>query len=242
MLSQIYAPIEYIIIDGGSTDETLSSIARHENELAYWRSEPDKGISDAFNKGIALASGDIIGLLNADDWYEPNAVADAVGCLISNNAEIVHGAIQYWEGGRPYVLMGADHEILHHRMSINHPTVFVKRDVYLRHGLFDFDYRFGMDYEWLLRVKKADISFFYIDKRLANMQRGGASDNHWKLAFQELTRAKTTHLGHSYRHTLDYLLLILKGSIRRFADRNELDLLPRIYRKYFGLAKKQRVE
>src|SRR5258705_5340519 len=78
VINQSYKNIEYIIIDGGSSDNTVSIIKKYEKQIAFWISEKDKGISDAFNKGIAKATGEIIGILNSDDWYERDTVAKAV--------------------------------------------------------------------------------------------------------------------------------------------------------------------
>jgi len=78
VITQTYPNIEYIIIDGNSTDGTQEVIKRYEHKIARWISEKDRGISDAFNKGIAMASGALIGMINADDWYEPDAIASVV--------------------------------------------------------------------------------------------------------------------------------------------------------------------
>jgi glycosyltransferase involved in cell wall biosynthesis len=238
VLGQSYEHIEYIVIDGGSTDKTLSIIERHENRIAYWRSESDAGISDAFNKGVALAAGDIIGLLNSDDWYEPEAVAEAVLNILSNDADISHGNLQIWTGNTRGVFWGADHEQLRRYNAVNHPTVFVRRDIYERLGLFRLDYRCAMDYEWLLRAKMASARFVYIDKLLANMQHGGFSNNNWILGFIECARAKKMHLGASYQHMLFLVFEVGKDAIRRVEEKVGVSLLTDIYRKYCGLAKR----
>ena len=95
VLDQNYPNLQYIIIDGGSTDHSLEIIKKYEKDLYFWTSEKDKGISDAFNKGIAHATGDIIGIINADDWYEPRTferVASQMG-----DADICFGDVQFWK-------------------------------------------------------------------------------------------------------------------------------------------------
>src|SRR6185369_14725253 len=92
VLSQTYSPIEYIIIDGGSTDYTVDIIKGYSNRIAYWSSEKDNGISEAFNKGLSKATGDIIGIINADDWYENDTVERVVYDF--GNADILYGDLQ----------------------------------------------------------------------------------------------------------------------------------------------------
>ena len=94
VLGQTYPNIQYIIIDGGSTDQTLSIIKKYEQKLYYWVSEKDKGISDAFNKGIAKATGEIVGIINADDWYEPAALEQVAARM--GDADVCFGDLQLW--------------------------------------------------------------------------------------------------------------------------------------------------
>src|SRR6185295_16144009 len=101
VLSQDFPDIEYIVVDGGSTDGTLELLRANQDQIAIWISEADQGISDAFNKGIALSRGEIIGLLNSDDWYEAGANRAVVEEMQKSAADIACGRLQYWEGGRP---------------------------------------------------------------------------------------------------------------------------------------------
>ena len=95
VLSQDFLDIEYVIVDGGSTDGTLDLLQANQNRIALWISEADRGISDAFNKGIALSRGEIIGLINGDDWYEPGAVRAIVAEMQRTGADIACGGLQY---------------------------------------------------------------------------------------------------------------------------------------------------
>src|ERR1700739_123500 len=102
VLNQSYKNIEYIIIDGGSTDDTLNIIKRYESKIDYWQSEPDEGIFFAMNKGISLAKGELIGIINADDFYLPGTVKNVVEADNVYHADIYHGDMQYIsEKGEP---------------------------------------------------------------------------------------------------------------------------------------------
>lgn len=179
VLDQSYIPIEYIVIDGASTDGTIDRIRTFDDRLAYWRSEPDAGISDAFNKGIALARGSIIGLLNADDAYEPDAVATAVAVLARDpGAGFVFGHLRLTDRGRSYIAYADSGyaRIIARRMpTLNHPTVFMRAAVYAEHGTFRTDLRLAMDYELLLRIHRCGIRGVAVDRVLATMRLGGLS-------------------------------------------------------------------
>ena len=97
VLDQNYPSVQYIIIDGGSTDNSINIIKKYEKDLYFWISEKDNGISDAFNKGIARATGDIIGIINADDWYEPKTFERVAQQM--DDADICFGDVQFWKNG-----------------------------------------------------------------------------------------------------------------------------------------------
>lgn len=221
VLSQEYPKIEYIVVDGGSTDGTLDVIRSQDDRIAVWVSETDAGISDAFNKGIAFAHGDIVGILNSDDWYDPGAISAVVHALVESSADIAYGKLQYWEGNRRTYLVTSDASLLDRGMTVGHPTVFVRRACYERLGLFRLDFRQAMDYEWLLRAKVSGALFCFVDLCLANMQGGGVGDRHWRQSQREVARARAIHLPNA-RGVIPYWtylgLAITKGTIRRALD------------------------
>lgn len=221
VLSQEYPKIEYIVVDGGSTDGTLDVIRSQDDRIAIWVSETDAGISDAFNKGIAFAHGDIVGILNSDDWYEPGAISAVVHALVKSGADIAYGKLQYWEGNRRTYLVTSDASLLDRGMTVGHPTVFVRRTCYERFGLFRLDFQQAMDYEWLLRAKVSGARFCFVDLCLANMQGGGVGDRRWRQSQKEVARARAIHLPNA-RGAIPYWtylgLAITKGTIRRALD------------------------
>jgi glycosyltransferase involved in cell wall biosynthesis len=230
VLSQEYPKIEYIVVDGGSTDGTLEIIRSRDDRIAIWVSETDAGISDAFNKGVAFALGDIVGILNSDDWYEPGAISAAVHALAENGADIAYGKLQYWEGDRRTYLVTSDASRLDRGMTVGHPTVFVRRACYERLGLFRLDFLQAMDYEWLLRAKSGGARFCFVDLCLANMQGGGVGDRHWRKSQSEVARARAIHLPNA-RGAIPYwtylCLAIAKGTIRRALDVRGLSVVRR---------------
>ncbi|MBW7469035.1 glycosyltransferase [Pontibacter aydingkolensis] len=236
VLNQTYTNIEYIIVDGGSKDNTLEIIRKYEDKIAYWKSEPDKGISDAFNKGIELATGTLVGILNADDWLEPDAIAAVVanykpGCVL-------HGNMQYWnpDGSKGMHVM-PNAALLPIEMTINHPTVFIDIETYNRFGAFSTDYRLAMDYHLLLRLYKSNVSFIHVDKTIANMRSGGASGN-WVNSYIEVRKAKDEILGKSLNHVLTYYWQVLRRHTSETIADSPLSFINKIYRRYFSPMRK----
>lgn len=245
VLSQEYPKIEYIVVDGGSTDGTLDTVRSQEDRIAVWVSEPDGGISDAFNKGIAFARGEIVGILNSDDWYEPGAISAAVHALAESGADIAYGKLQYWQNDRRTYLVTSDARLLDRGMTVGHPTVFVRRACYERLGLFRLDFRQAMDYEWLLRAKSGGARFCFVDLCLANMQGGGVGDRHWRKSQCEVARARAIHLPNARGaiHYWSYLwLAIAKGTIRRTLDVLGLSVVRRWKHRVMSRAKITRLK
>lgn len=187
VLNQSYSNIEYIIIDGASTDGTVDLIRKYEDQIAYWVSEPDNGIYDAMNKGLDVASGDIIGIINSDDWYETNAV-ELIVQYFKNNSELegVCGNLLIHLDFNKYNMIKVSHSSINlsnirEKMSIAHPTLFLKKSFYLTYGKFDPKYSIAADYELLLRAMLKGAKLGYIPFLIAHFRVGGASSNQLKL-------------------------------------------------------------
>lgn len=174
--------LETVVIDGESTDETSEILCEHRDSIDTLVSEPDDGIYDAMNKGIAHATGDVVGILNADDrYYRSDVLRDVLDAFERSSADLCYGdvvyvdtddsVIRYWETG-PY-----HPRRFYFGWMPPHPTVFLKRDVYENYGRFDLDFSIAADYEFLLRVLlKEGIEATYIDNILVRMATGGQSN------------------------------------------------------------------
>ncbi|MGV8137969.1 MAG: glycosyltransferase family 2 protein [Mangrovibacterium sp.] len=188
VLNQAYSNLEYIIIDGGSTDGTIDVIKKYQNRITYWESEADKGISDAFNKGIRKATGDVIGIINADDWYEPDAL-ERIAEEYTSNPEIgiFYGMTAFRRGGNVHLhpVKPLAHVGLFWGMSLTHPGVFVRKKTYDSVGMFNLSYRLAMDYDFLLRALLAGIKFKFVDHHLSNYRSGGLSDRFYQESVRE---------------------------------------------------------
>lgn len=168
--------LEYIIIDGGSTDGTLNIIKSNSDVITKWISEPDQGISDAFNKGIKLATGEVIGFINSDDKLADGALK-VIEEQFSKETEVLFGNVVMWsEQIGCYVnKSNPDLEELHNCMSIMHPATFIRKAAYEKYGLYDVCLRCVMDRELLLRFLTQGAKFKYVDQELAWFHLDGMS-------------------------------------------------------------------
>jgi glycosyltransferase involved in cell wall biosynthesis len=237
VLGQTYKHIEYIIIDGGSTDGTIEVIKKFEPRLAYWVSEPDKGISDAFNKGIKKAKGQIIGIINADDWYEETAVELAVKNM--EGFDIVYGDLQFLKNGKRDFILQGNHKDLTRVMTVNHPTAFVRKEIYETYGLFDEKYRCAMDYDLMLRFKINNCRFKHIPAVLTNMRWNGMSDKNWLTGCKETLNIKNKYLpDQKVANTLFFLKHVLGIAIPKWLEKLNLHSVVKAYRKRLSAQKK----
>ncbi|MCM1182631.1 MAG: glycosyltransferase [Roseburia sp.] len=186
ILHQTYDNIEYIIIDGASTDGTQQIIEKYADSISCYVSEKDDGLYYAMNKGIEKATGEIIGIVNSDDWYADDAIESVVSFFGQNDVELTYGKIVAVSGGHGKKIIGnMPLESIWYQMALPHPSVFVKKEVYDKLGIFDVRYRLAADYELLLRFYSKKVTFGYIDKVITYFREGGLSTKRKKEMYDE---------------------------------------------------------
>ena len=186
VLSQDYPNIEYIVIDGNSQDGTKAIIEKYASQISIYISEPDKGMYDALNKGLALATGDIIGLMHSDDEFYDTTVLSQIVAAFQNNLD-TEGV--YGDG--IYVSNDAEERVIRDRIGGAfsrkkikmgwlplHPTVYLKRTVLKKYGFYNLDFKIASDTEFLLRyLYKYQIKMTYLNAYFVKMRMGGLSTN-----------------------------------------------------------------
>jgi glycosyltransferase involved in cell wall biosynthesis len=182
VISQDYQNLEYIIVDGGSKDATMNIVAKYADKISQIISEPDKGIYDAMNKGVVLATGDLVGILNSDDIYADTSVvsdivknigkADAIYAdLVYVNRTLTDQVIRYWKSGK------LKKNAFQNGWMPPHPTFFLKKEFYNQYGLYNLALRSAADYELMLRmVVKHHIKLAYLPRIITKMRVGGQSN------------------------------------------------------------------
>jgi len=182
VFGQKYKNVEYIIIDGGSTDNTCRIIENYREKIDVFISEPDKGIYDAMNKGLALATGDVIGTINADDFFaDDNVSYDIARVFSEQNTQILYGDLDYidpsdkvirkWRSGR------YSRGMFNWGWMPPHPTFYCRKSLFDKLGVYKLDYGSAGDYELMLRfIHLNNIDAYYLNKVLIKMVVGGVSN------------------------------------------------------------------
>jgi glycosyltransferase involved in cell wall biosynthesis len=200
VLSQDYPQIEYIVVDGGSTDGTQDIVREYGVRVSRLISEPDRGIYDAMNKGIGLATGEVIGFLNSDDMYmDSGAVSELMTAMNKKNVDCVFADLIYVAPDNPnQILRYYSSKKFHPRLfpygwMPAHPTFFAKKSVYEKVGPFSLDYKIAADFELLVRMLGVyGASYAYVSKPLVRMRAGGVSTaglRHSLLLNREIVKA-----------------------------------------------------
>ena len=204
VVAQNYDDLEYIIVDGASTDNTADIVSSFQDRIKIkFISEPDKGIYDAMNKGIKLATGEIVGILNSDDLFDNGNIFSLVSeTFTDKNVDAVYGDIKYFSDDvnsvKRYWRAGEYKESkLSNGWVIPHPSLFVRKSVYDMYGIFNTDFKIAGDYELILRLLKIHkIRVKYISQVFVRMYDGGASGgslNQRRRGWRELKQAWTVN-------------------------------------------------
>lgn len=232
VINQSYSNIEYIVIDGGSTDGTTDIVNQYKSSITAFISEPDQGIYDAMNKGIALAQGDIIGLLNSDDIYTNNRTIEDVVYTFEKNKNIDacysdlvyinenNQVIRYWKSNafKPGSFA--------YGWTPPHPTFFVKREAYAKYGVFSKEYKIAADVELMMRfIEIYEIKAKYVESIWVKMKTGGISNSSIKnIAKQNI---EIIYALKKHKLNVSFIMFIFKkisSRIFQYIKNDHLDL------------------
>lgn len=228
VLHQTYADIEYVVVDGGSTDGTIDIIKSYEPKFKgrlHWISEKDEGIYDAMNKGIRMATGDVIGLVHSDDMlYDAHVVTDIVEAFERSKADFVYGdgifvnfndtnkVVRNWIGG-PY-----------YRWKVRcgwlplHPTCYIRRDVMMREGLYDESFHIAADTDLLVRyLYNAHLRVCYLKRKIIRMRMGGLSTDSEKRR-QMWNEDIRLYTAHGFRPVILTKLMKMAWKVPQFVE------------------------
>lgn len=201
VLTQSYTDIEYIIVDGQSTDNTVNVVQEYEGRITKFITEPDKGIYDAMNKGVALATGDIIGILNSDDFYRSNEVIEEIVAFYQKTPEMsmVLGGVEFVSEKnltrvvRVYKAIGFKPWKLRFGFMPPHPGSFIRREVYEKIGVYKINYKIGADFDFFVRsLLISKLRYKTINQNMVVMRVGGVSTSgfkSYKVSTQEMLRS-----------------------------------------------------
>ena len=244
VLSQGYENIEYIIVDGGSSDGTVEFVEKFDGLISIIPG-PDKNIADAMNKGIKCATGDVIGILNADDIYMPNAL-EKVAKLYSQSPEhIIYGDMLVSWGATELAYIARAPEDLDFEcgMVINHPAMFVSKKVYEDFGAYDDRFGIAMDWELCLRLQNEGLDFLRIDEVLVHYLIGGLSTTQARVVLREMHEIRGNYslyklvdlkfLKSSLLNALLFNKLILISHAKRTLRENGVGVIRKVLRVFF---------
>jgi glycosyltransferase involved in cell wall biosynthesis len=218
--AQTHQAVEHIVIDGGSQDGTVDLLRRRNSDIDLWISEPDRGISDAFNKGIAMATGEYIAVINSDDWVEPDHFSTGIAELRRTGDDFVFGdlVLHATDGRRVHLFKGEANyvrRIAHYMPFINHPTVVCRSTAFDKAGLFDPTLRTAMDYDWFLRLHKLGGRGSYSPRLLGHMTLEGQSDRNFRSGLREVRKISVRHGYPTLLAWGRYVFRLVKGTARR---------------------------
>lgn len=226
VLLQDYPNVEYIVIDGGSTDGTMDVLCRYRDRISVLVSEPDAGLYSAMNKGISRAGGEIVCILSAGDWFLDCGVLSFVAEAMRDGTDMLAAAlVQENPNGYKLAYSEDDPAALVKTMNLMHPATFVRKDAYLRFGLFDERYRCSADHELMIRLRAAGCSLRTDDRLTVFFGYGGVSADPRRHAYRE-DRAIAAQYGVPKRRAaLDFYLRCARFTLISLIRKLHLDAL-----------------
>lgn len=240
--AQFFSNIEHIIVDGDSDDGTQKYVTARLRSQDYFFTERDVGISDAFNKGVALARGEFVQFVNADDWLSQDQIGIAMETLGRTGADYVFGDLIFYECGVPSFRYHGDPDYarrLHTRLpAINHPTVLARRAAFENIGLFSLDYGCAMEYDWFLRLHAAGGRGVYDGRIVGHMTHEGVSNRQFARTFAEIRQISVRHGRTAVAARFDEMLRLVKIRIS-FLVRGRSDGIYRLVRRAINRSYKQ---
>lgn len=177
VVNQTYDNVEYIIVDGGSKDSTLDIIKKYEDKIDYWQSEPDKGIYDAMNKGIGLATGDYVAILNSDDFYELNACEIIKNEILKQEYDVYHAIERFIDDDGNIVNLYSGSKYQLNKQCLAHETCFIKKSLYEVYKYNEKDFKSAADYDLICLLYEKGAKFKFVEKIILTFRLGGMSDS-----------------------------------------------------------------
>ena len=214
---QDYTNFEHIIIDGGSSDQTLDIIIQY-SQNALIISKKDFGIADAFNQGIHLAQGKIIGIQNSDDYYDPQLFPEIDHIYRHHSSDvIVHGNIRFFDDHKSYIKKPRllKNLFFYIDMPYYHPSIFVPKKIYQKIGAFNLNYQFAMDFDFLLRAQLRGYSFYYLNRIISHFQLQGSAYSHPLKAYREVLSSQISHGLNPYFCKFTYLSKLFMNTLKK---------------------------
>lgn len=220
VISQSYQNIEYLIIDGKSTDNTLRIVEKYKDHIDFVLSEKDNGISDAFNKGIAHATGEIIGILNSDDLLLPNAIAK-IAEHYEPGIDIYRGNIYIWNdvtGAKKKEIPSMKFPVWNIFPKVAHQGTFITKAAYLQYGSYDTQFKFMMDLNLLTKLYHNKAKFKYVDADIALFRLGGLTATKIQAKADEIKKYMYTNGGTHLNFATFYYPRLFLQFLRKMAD------------------------
>ena len=244
VLAQNYSELEYIIIDGGSTDGTLDIIRKYKENLSVWISEPDDGLYDAMNKGLAKATGEVFAFLNSDDYYTENVLERVNEYFKTDDVDMVSGNMYICAEGtvKKAVYDKSNRENLLFGVVYPQPALFAKRELYIKYGGFDTSYKIAADSDWVMKVCLNGAKVICVEDYFTYFSDGGISSRKQYLALEEeyrmaLKYAKLSAYAHMEKRVREFYPAQLKMVERRERKRNAIEKRTDDIKKLFDYSK-----